>query len=216
MGISAHYQEKLYMARYTGPKLKVVRRIGLDLPGLTPKTKGEKKYPPGQHGPNKRKKDGDFAVRLNEKQKVRYNYGLSEKQLKKYFVQAHRSKQGTGEQLLILLECRLDNIVFRAGFAPSIAAARQLVSHGHVCVNGKRLTVPSVLVSQDDVISIATKSKNIPLIIGTLEAPSLTVPEFLSVDQQKMEAEVKSLPQREDVPLEVEENLIVEYYARIM
>lgn len=204
------------MARYTGPKLKVVRRIGLDLPGLTPKTKGEKKFPPGQHGPTKRRKDGDFAVRLTEKQKIRYNYGVSEKQLKKYFVKAHRSKQGTGEQLLTLLECRLDNIVFRSGFAPSIPSARQLVAHGHVCLNGKRVTVPSILIAQDDIVSISKKAKNIPLIIGTLESPSLSIPEFLSVDNQKMEATMKSIPQKEDVPFEVEENLIVEYYAKAM
>lgn len=204
------------MARYTGPKLKVVRRIGLDLPGLTCKTKGEKKFPPGQHGPNKRRKDGDFAVRLNEKQKVRYNYGVSEKQLKKYFIKAHRSKQGTGEQLLALLECRLDNLVFRAGFAPTIPAARQLVSHGHVQLNGKRATIPSIHVLQNDVISISSKAKKIPLIIGTIEEPALTVPEFLSVDGTKMEATLKSLPHKEDVPFEVEENLIVEYYAKAM
>lgn len=214
--ISAHYQERLYMARYTGPKLKVVRRIGLDLPGLTPKTKGEKKFPPGQHGPTKRRKDGDFAVRLTEKQKIRYNYGVSEKQLKKYFVKAHRSKHGTGEQLLTLLECRLDNIVFRAGFAPSIPSARQLVSHGHVCLNGKRVTIPSILVAQNDVVSIGEKAKNIPLIVGTLESPSLSAPEFLSVDNQKKEVTMKSIPQKEDVPFEVEESLIVEYYAKAM
>ena len=146
------------MARYRGPKLRIIRRLG-ELPGLTQKS-CTRDFPPGQHGPKKRgggnqkSKESQYAVRLKEKQKLRFNYGISERQLISYVREARRRKGSTGEILLQLLEMRLDNIVFRLGFAPTIAAARQLISHGHVVINQQRVTIPSYVCKLNDSISV--------------------------------------------------------------
>ena len=148
------------MSRYRGPKLRIVRRLG-ELPGLTSKTT-ERLFPPGQHGPGKAKgknSGSEFSVRLQEKQKLRYNYGLTEKQLFNYVKEARRLSGATGSNLLQLLEMRLENVVFRLGFANSIPSARQFVNHGHVLVNGKRVNIPSFACKPGDIITVKEKSK---------------------------------------------------------
>ena len=152
------------MARYRGPRLRIIRRLG-ELPGLTQKA-CTRNFPPGQHGPkrnswsNQKTKESQYAIRLKEKQKLRFNYGINERQLIKYVREARRRKGSTGEILLQILETRLDNIVFRLGFARTIAAARQLISHGHILINAKRINIPSYLCKVNDVISVNENSRN--------------------------------------------------------
>jgi small subunit ribosomal protein S4 len=203
------------MARFRGSRLKVVRRFGQHLPGLTRKSAENRPYPPGQHGLGRRPKPSDYRIRLEEKQKLRMNYGLSERQLRKYFRTAVAEKGDTGLTLLQMLESRLDNVVFRAGFAPTIPAARQLVHHGHVKVNGKRVDIPSFLLKANDVVGLKDKSKLIPTVAESFPAPTLEVPSYLKRDDTKMEATVEAAPTRDDVPLDIQENLIIEHYSRV-
>ena len=141
------------MARYKGPRVKKLRALGVDLPGLSRKSRERRPYPPGQHGNVGHKKTTEYGRRLMEKQKLRFNYNVSERQLRRLVKEARSSKTATGQKLLELLESRLDNVVFRAGFAPTIPAARQLTGHGHVTVNGKRVDIASYRVKQGDVIA---------------------------------------------------------------
>jgi small subunit ribosomal protein S4 len=203
------------MARNTGPRLKVVRRFGQHLPGLTRKSAENRPYPPGQHGTNRRSKPSDYRVRLEEKQKLRLNYGVSEGQLRRYFHRAAAGKSDTGRDLLTMLERRLDNVVFRAGFAPTIPAARQLVVHGHILVNGKRVNVPSYQLSVGERVGVREKSKQIPQLAETFPSPTLEVPGYLSRNEQAMEVTFQAEPSREDVPVELHENLIIEHYSRV-
>lgn len=203
------------MARFRGPRLKLVRRFQQHLPGLTRKSAERRPYPPGQHGPNRRRKMSDYALRLEEKQKLRFNYQVSEKQLRRYFRKAKSAKGDTGLRLLQNLESRLDNVVFRAGLAPTIPAARQMVVHGHIRVNGKRLDIPSYAVRQNDVISHGEKAKNNELYKSYFAQPSLSYPSYIDVDTKEMSATFKAHPEREDIPVEVQENLIIEHYNRV-
>lgn len=203
------------MARHTGPRLKIVRRFQAPLPGLTQKNGERRPYPPGQHGPGRRAKLSDYRIRLEEKQKLRFNYGLSERQLRRYYRRAIKTKGDTGALLLQLLEARLDNTIFRAGFAPTIPAARQLVNHGHVLVNSKKVDIASYSVKTNDIITLREKTKKIPVVVTTLQARPLEVPSYLSVDGDKVEAVCTGLPSRDDVPVEVQEQLIVEFYSRV-
>ena len=203
------------MARYTGARLKIVRRFQDPLLGLTQKSGERRPYPPGQHGPSRRAKVSDYRIRLEEKQKLRFNYGVSERQLRRYFKRAIRVKGDTGQLLLQILESRLDNVVFRAGLATTIPAARQLVCHGHVRVNGKKVDVPSYAVRVGEVIGVREKSKKLVIVQTALQNRSLELPSYLSVDPDKMEATFHGLPTREDVPVQVQENLIVEFYSRV-
>jgi len=203
------------MARFRGPRLKVVRRFGQHLPGLTRKSAENRPYPPGQHGLGRRPKPSDYRIRLEEKQKLRMNYGLSERQLRKYFRNAVAHKGDTGLMLLQMLESRLDNVVFRAGFAPTIPAARQLVHHGHITVDGKRVNVPSYILKANEVVGIREKSKAIPTVAESFPAPTLEVPSYLSRDDGKMEATFAGSPTRDDIPLDIQENLIIEHYSRV-
>lgn len=205
------------MSRYRGPKLRIVRRLG-DLPGLTQKVCA-RNFPPGQHGPKKKltgsqkAKESQYAVRLKEKQKLRFNYGVNERQLLKYIREARRRKGSTGEVLLQLLESRLDNIVFRLGFAPTIAAARQLVSHGHILVNQHKVTIPSYICQLKDVITVAEKSR--VLINKSLNRVDFQqVPAFLDLNQEKLSAVVTNSVSRPMVGLPINELLVVEYYSR--
>lgn len=203
------------MARYSGPRLKIVRRFGQHLPGLTRKSAENRPYPPGQHGLGRRPKPSDYRIRLEEKQKLRLNYGLSERQLRKYFRAAVATKGDTGQNLLRLLESRLDNVVFRAGFAPTLPAARQLVTHGHVRVNGQKVDIPSYILKPGQVIGLREKSKQIATVAESFPAPTLEVPSYLQRDEAKMEATFTATPTGEDVPLDLQENLIIEYYSRV-
>jgi small subunit ribosomal protein S4 len=204
------------MSRFTGARLKVLRSLQTDLPGLTRKTPNQRKNPAGQHGATRKtKKPTDFGVRLNEKQKIRFNYGVSERQLRGYVRAANRSKGDSGKELMGMLESRLDNVVFRAGFAPTLPSARQLVSHKHILVNGKSVNIPRYNVLPSDVITIKTESRELPIVIETIENPSLSIPAYLSVNPKEFTATMTQPPQVDDAPLQVELNLIVEYYSRV-
>ena len=204
------------MSRYRGPKLRIVRRLG-ELPGLTSKVT-ERAYPPGQHGPSKSKgknSGSEYSVRLQEKQKLRYNYGLSEKQLFNYVKEARRLSGATGSNLLQLLEMRLENIVFRLGFASSIPSARQFVNHGHILVNGKRVNIPSFACQPGDVITVKEKSHKNSFLNDNLGVVNISaLPGHLELDKEAYLGKVTSVISREDVGLNINELFIVEYYSR--
>ena len=200
------------MARYTGPRLRVVRRLG-DLPGLTRKN-ARRQYPPGQHGQGRRKRS-EYAIRLEEKQKLRYNYGVSEKQLVRYIKKARRVTGSTGLVLLQLLEMRLDNTVFRLGMAPTIPAARQLVNHGHITVNGKVLDIASYQCRPGDVIAVRNRDKSKELVKTNLLNPGLAnLPNHLEFDKDNLTGKVNGIIEREWVALNINELLVIEYYSR--
>ncbi len=203
------------MSRETGPRLKIVRRFGQHLPGLTRKSAENRPYPPGQHGLGRRPKPSGYRIRLEEKQKLRFNYGISERQLRKYFRKAAASKGDTGQRLLQLLESRLDNVVFRAGFAPTIPAARQLVTHGHLLINGRKCDIPSYDVRAGDLLGLKEKSKKMPTVVESFPAPTLELPSYLTREDGNMEATYNALPTRDDIPLDIQENLIIEHYSRV-
>ena len=204
------------MSRFRGPRLKVIRRFQQHLPGLSRKSAERRAHPPGQHGQSRRTKRSDYRIRLEEKQKLRYNYGLSERQLRNCFKKAVNGNDDTGLSLLRLMESRLDNVVFRAGFAPTIPAARQLVAHGHVLVNGSKVDIPSFQVQIGQTVAIREKSQNIPVVAESVAAPVLECPSYLSVDSAKFEATFKAEPAREDIPFEFQEHLVIEFYSQIV
>ncbi|WP_204139406.1 30S ribosomal protein S4 [Halomicronema sp. CCY15110] len=200
------------MSRYRGPRLRVVRRLG-ELPGLSRKTP-RKAYPPGQHG-QARKKKTEYAIRLEEKQKLRFNYGVSEKQLIRYVKKARRAGGSTGLVILQLLEMRLDNTIFRLGFAPTIPAARQLVNHGHITINGRVLDIASYQCRPGDVIAVRDRDASKKMAAANLEFPGLAnVPTHLELDKDKLAAKVNGIIDREWIALNVNELLVVEYYSR--
>jgi small subunit ribosomal protein S4 len=200
------------MSRYRGPRLRITRRLG-ELPGLTRKS-ARRAYPPGQHGQN-RKKRSEYAIRLEEKQKLKYNYGLTEKQLVRYIRKARRVTGSTGQVLLQLLEMRLDNTVFRLGMAPTIPAARQLVNHGHVTVNGREVNIASYQCRPGEVISVRNKDNSRQLVETNLQYPGLAnLPSHLEFDKNTMVGKVNGVCEREWIALSVNELLVVEYYSR--
>lgn len=206
------------MARYLGPKCKLSRREGVDLflksrsRALDSKCKLDKI--PGQHG-DKRQRLSDYAAQLREKQKIRRLYGVLEKQFHSYYVEANRVKGSTGENLLKLLECRLDNVVYRMGFGATRAEARQLVSHKAILVNGKTVNIPSYVVKSGDVVSIREKSRNQLRIQNALSmAEDFGFPTWIEVDSKKMEGTFKSVPERMDLPNDINEQLVVELYSK--
>jgi small subunit ribosomal protein S4 len=200
------------MSRYRGAVLRIVRRLG-ELPGLTRKTT-KRTSRPGQHG-DQNKKPSEYAIRLEEKQKLRFNYGVTERQLLKYVRDARRIKGSTGEALLQLLEMRLDNIVFRLGMAPTIPAARQLVTHGHVCINNKRVSIPSYQCQTADIVSIRNNARSKKLVESYLSFPGLAnIPTHLEIDKLNLKGTVNGIVERDWVALELNELLVVEYYSR--
>ncbi len=200
------------MSRYRGPRLRIVRRLG-DLPGLTRKAP-RRAYPPGQHG-QARKKRSEYAVRLEEKQKLRFNYGLSERQLLRYVRKARRAAGSTGEALLQLLEMRLDNTIFRLGMAPTIPAARQLVNHGHITVNGRVVDIASYQCRAGEVIGVRYNERSRKMVETNLLYPGLAnLPSHLEFDKAKMQGKVNSMIEREWIALQINELLVVEYYSR--
>jgi small subunit ribosomal protein S4 len=189
-----------------------VRRLG-ELPGLTRKTT-RRSYPPGQHG-QARKKRSEYAIRLEEKQKLRFNYGITEKQLLRYVRKARRATGSTGQSLLQMLEMRLDNTVFRMGMAGTIPAARQLVNHGHVTVNGRVVNIPSYQCRPGEVISVKDTERSKRLVEQNLEYPGLAnLPTHLEFDKNTLTGKVNSIVEREWVALQINELLVVEYYSR--
>lgn len=205
------------MSRYRGPRLRVVRRLG-ELPGFTKKST-TRDFPPGQHGYKKKvvgnikRQESQYTTQLKEKQKLRFNYGISERQLMNYVQKARRKKGSTGEILLQFLEMRFDNIIFRLGFAPTIAAARQLISHGHFLINNKNMNIPSYLCKVNDVISVATNSTKV--VKSSVERlVNDQSPKHLELNKETLTATVKSIVSRDLVGLAINEFIIVEYYSR--
>ena len=205
------------MSRYTGPRLKVLRALGVDLPGLSRKSMQERNQPPGQHGAKKNAgRKSEFGLQLMEKQKLRYNYGLSERQLRRVVSDAKKDRGATGDKLVELLERRLDNLVFRAGFAPTIPAARQMVSHGHFQLNGRRVTIPSIRLRIGDSFGPTETGGKIDLIRFTLEQPALERPEWIAFDAQTRSARLSHLPGADAAPFPLDLQRVVEYYATRM
>ena len=201
------------MARYTGPKSKIARKFGEPIFGPD-KAFEKKNYPPGQHGNNRRRKTSEYGVQLKEKQKAKYTYGVLERQFRKLFEAASRSKGITGEELLILLESRLDNVVFRLGVAPSRAAARQLVSHKHIVVNGNVVNIPSFQVKPGDVVSVREKSKSLEVITESLTSKRYVKSPWLEWDDASLAGKFLNRPEREEIPENIKEQLIVELYSK--
>ncbi|RIX41943.1 MAG: 30S ribosomal protein S4 [Rhodocyclales bacterium GT-UBC] len=205
------------MSRYTGPRLKVLRALGVDLPGLSRKSMQDRPQPPGQHGARKLNgRKSEFGLQLMEKQKLRFNYGLSERQLRRVVLDAKKDRGATGDKLVELLERRLDNLVFRAGFAPTIPAARQLVSHGHIALNGRRVTVPSIRIKCGDRFGPTEQGRALSALKASLEAPALDRPEWIAFDQGSQQAQLTHLPDADAAPFPLDLQRIVEYYATRM
>jgi small subunit ribosomal protein S4 len=204
------------MGRYRGPRRKVVRRLGVAIDGLTRKVAGEGALPPGQHGAaGARRKVSQYGVRLREKQKLRYYYGITETQLRRYYERARRQDGPTGENLLGLLERRLDNVVFRLGLAPTIPATRQLVSHGHITVNGERVSFPAYEVKMRDVVAARERSRTHQTIAdGAANGPTLALPSYLTRADDHLGGSITGTPSRQDIPMDINESLVVEFYAR--
>lgn len=201
------------MSRYTGARVKVMRALGVELPGLSAKKIERRPYPPGQHG-QARKKLSEYALRLLEKQKVRMNYGVSERQLRRLMEEAKAGTGATGHKLIELLERRLDNVVFRAGFARTIPAARQLVNHGHVQVNGRRVDIASYRVSKGDVVSIIERSLKLAVLDqGAAIADTFQTP-WLDVQRDARRATVTTLPDETSVLFPLRVQLVIEYYSQ--
>lgn len=202
------------MSRYTGPSWKVSRRLGISLSG-TGKELARRPYAPGQHGQNNRRKLSEYGLQLREKQKLRMTYGLSERQFANLFVKAGKIREGKhGDNFMILLERRLDNVVYRLGLATTRRQARQLVNHGHITVDGKRVDIPSYEVKPGQVISLRERSKNLQVVNDALEAVVGRAP-FVSFDENKMEGSLVRLPEREELDANIDEALVVEYYNKL-
>jgi small subunit ribosomal protein S4 len=201
------------MSRYVGPRVRVLRALGVNLPGLSAKTLDKRPTPPGQHGARRRRTISNYGKRLKEKQKLRAHYGVTERQLRQVAAQAARSRGNAMAMLVQLLERRLDSVVFRAGLARTIPAARQLVSHGHVLVNGKRLSYPSARVKIGDVITIGGTRGETAVRKQQELGAVLTAPTWLDVDTAALSAKVASLPDIDSVPFPVELPLVVEFYS---
>ena len=200
------------MARYTGPKFKLSRRLGISLSG-TGKELSKRPFPPGQHGPGQKKKLSGYGVQLQEKQKLRLMYGLNEKQFRNLFDKASNMKGISGENFMFLLESRLDNLVYRMGLSNSRAGARQLVAHGHVLVNGKKVDIPSYLVSPGDVIGLRERSRNLDAIKNAM-ANRAYLPNYIEFNEAAMEGRFIRLPERSELSQDIDEKQIVEFYSR--
>jgi small subunit ribosomal protein S4 len=199
------------MSRYTGPKFKLSRRLGISLSGTGKELK--RPFPPGQHGPGQRKKLSGYGVQLQEKQKLRHMYGLNEKQFRNLFVRATKQQGISGENFMVLLESRLDNLVYRLGFSHSRSGARQLVSHGHITVNGKKVDIASYLVSTGDVISLRERSKGLSVVKEAV-ANRNYLPAYLDFNEAALEGKFTRIPDRSELPQEIDEKQIVEFYSR--
>lgn len=203
------------MARYRGPRLKLCRAVGTVLPGITTVATLERPFPPGEHGTKRKRKSSDFKVRLTEKQKARWHFGVQEAQFQRYVRRANQMKGASGLNLLRLLQSRLDNIVWRMGLSRTIPAARQLVVHGHVLVNGKRVDRPSFHVSPGDEIAIKEKTKAKTFLTENLGwSASSPRPSWIEFDPAKMTGKLISAPDRSDLPFELNESAIIEFYSQ--
>lgn len=203
------------MSRYTGPSWKISRRLGMSLSG-TGKELARRPYAPGDHGQGRRGKLSEYGTQLREKQKLRMMYGLTERQFANLFIKAGKIREGKhGVNFMILLERRLDNMVYRLGLATTRRQARQLVNHGHITVDGKRVDIPSYEVSVGQTIGLKDKSKNLQQIRDALEATTAR-PSFVSFDENKMEGTLVRLPERDEMEPEIDESLVVEWYNKLL
>ena len=201
------------MARYIGPKSRIARRFGEAIFGPD-KVLDRRNYAPGQHGVNRRKKSSEYGTQLAEKQKAKYTYGVLERQFRLLFAQASRIKGITGEILLQLLESRLDNVVYRLGMAPTRAAARQLVSHRHITVDGKVVNIPSYQVKPGQVVAVREKAKSLEVIAASLDGFNHSKYSWLEWNEAEKAGKYLNIPQREDIPENIKEQLIVELYSK--
>jgi small subunit ribosomal protein S4 len=201
------------MARYTGPKSKIARKFGEPIFGPD-KVLSKKNYPPGQHGNGRKKKSSEYGIQLREKQKAKYTYGVLEKQFRNMFDRALRSRGITGEVLLQMLESRLDNVVYRLGIAPTRAAARQLVSHRHIVVDGQIVNIPSYVVKPGQLIGVREKSKSLENIGNSLAGFNHSKYPWIEWDQSSMTGKYLHIPERADIPENIKEQLIVELYSK--
>ncbi len=201
------------MARYTGPKSRIARKFGEPIFGPD-KVLSKKNYPPGQHGNGRKKKTSEYGIQLREKQKAKYTYGVLEKQFRNLFEKAARSRGITGEVLLQFLEARLDNVVYRLGIAPTRAAARQLVSHRHIVVDGKVVNIPSYTLKPGQVIGVREKSKSLEVIDNALAGFNHSKYPWVEWDQSSKAGKFLHLPERADIPENIKEQLIVELYSK--
>ena len=201
------------MARYTGPKTKIARKFGEPIFGPD-KVLSKKNYPPGQHGNTRRRKTSEYGIQLREKQRAKYTYGVLEKQFRLTFEKAARSRGITGEVLLQLLESRLDNVVFRLGIAPTRAAARQLVTHRHITVNGSVVNIPSYSLRPGEIVGVREKSKSLLVISNALTGFNHSKYPWLEWDQSNLSGKYLHLPERADIPENIKEQLIVELYSK--
>lgn len=202
------------MARYIGPKTKIARKFGAAIYGSDKNFEKRKNQPPGQHGPNKRRgaKKSEYAVQLAEKQKAKYTYGILERQFANLYERAQRAKGITGEVLLQLCESRLDNVVYRLGFGKTRSAARQLVSHRHITVNGEIVNIPSYILKPGDVVAVREKSKSLEVVADALSLKSNY--EWLQYNDEKREGTFVAVPERIQIPEDIKEQLIVELYSK--
>ncbi|BAP86075.1 30S ribosomal protein S4 [Paucilactobacillus hokkaidonensis JCM 18461] len=202
------------MSRYTGPSWRISRRLGVSLSG-TGKELARRPYAPGDHGSDRRSKLSEYGTQLREKQKLRMTYGMTERQFANLFVRAGKMKDGThGTNFMALLERRLDNMVYRLGLATTRRQARQLVNHGHITVDGKRVDIPSYEVETGQVIGVREKSKNLVIIQAAVEAV-VGRPSYVEFDADKLEGSLVRIPEREDMDADLDESLIVEYYNKL-
>ena len=205
------------MSKRIRSKYKINRRLGVNLWGRPKSPVNSREYGPGQHGRTRRSKPTDFGIQLMAKQKLKGYYGnISEKQFRKYYAEAVRRKGDTSENLIGILESRLDAVVYRMKFVPTVFASRQFVSHGHVTVNGKKVNIPSYMVKEGDVIEIKSGSENIPMVIEALNSSERELPDYMDVDTQKGKGTFVRVPKLEDVPypVQMEPNLVIEFYSR--
>ena len=204
------------MSRYTGPKARVSRRLGVNIWGTAGENRAldRRPYPPGEHGRSRRRNPSEYLIQLQEKQKARFTYGLNERQFRKLYEEANKTKGVTGEQMLQLLERRLDNIVYRAGWAATRPQARQFVGHGHVDVNGKRVDIPSYRVRRGDVVTVRTKARQMIVIQWNRDVLDRTPPPWLDRADEGWTVTVREFPLREHIDVPVREQLIVELYSK--
>lgn len=205
------------MSKRISSKYKINRRLGVNLWGRAKSPVNVREYGPGQHGQRRMRKPSDFGLQLAAKQKLRGYYGnITEKQFRRYYQEATRRKGDTSENLIGILETRLDAVVYRMKFVPTVFSSRQFINHGHIRVNGKRVNIPSYRVREGDVVEVKEKSRQVPMVLEAIESPERDLPDYIEVDYQKMKGTFVRTPLLADVPypVQMEPNLVIEYYSR--
>ena len=205
------------MSKRIASKYKINRRLGVNLWGRPKSPVNRREYGPGQHGQRRKNKPTDFGIQLMAKQKLKGYYGnISEKQFRRYYAAADRRKGDTSENLISILECRLDAVVYRMKFVPTVFASRQFVNHGHISVNGKKVNIPSYMVKEGDVIEVKESSRIIPMVLEAIQSSERDIPDYMDVDLNKLKGTFVRVPKLADVPypVQMEPNLVIEFYSR--